>query len=567
MAIAATLACLVLYWAGFRFYSTYLAGRVYGLADDQPTPAHTQRDDIDYLPTNRFVLFGHHYASITGLSPMLGPAIAVIWGWVPALLWVVGGALLVGCVHDMSALVLSIRARGLSVGAITEGVIGKPAKTMFHLVIFFGIGLAMGVFVSVISTLFTPAFYPQSVVPSFALMAVAVAIGFAVFKRGVPAGPAVALAVLLVLGLVAYSASPGAPTPLWDYPTGWGVLLLAYSLIASVLPVWVLLQPRDFINSLLLYFGMALMYVGFFVQGPEFVAPAFSPAPVGAPPMLPFVFVVIACGAVSGFHGLVSSGTTAKQLDRAGDARMIGYGGMIGESLLGLMAVLACTAGFSSSEQWHLHYADWGSANTLGGKIGVFIEGSAGFVSSLGVPAELATAFIAVIVVSFALTTLDSATRLLRYNISEIASGLGAKGENRYLSSVLAVAVIAVFAFYRVDGRPVGLALWSLFGTTNQLLASLTLMLATVYLYQRGRNFWVTAVPAAILTVVTLAAMAINLRAFYEAGQAMLLGVGVVLLVLALGIVTAGLLALFSGRRGSHSGRLEVFSPAGPQTP
>ena len=294
MAIAATLACLVLYWVGFRFYSTYLAGRVYGLADDQPTPAHTQRDDIDYLPTNRFVLFGHHYASITGLSPMLGPAIAVIWGWVPALLWVVGGALLVGCVHDMSALVLSIRARGLSVGAITEGVIGKPAKTMFHLVIFFGIGLAMGVFVSVISTLFTPAFYPQSVVPSFALMAVAVGIGFAVFKRGVPAGPAVAVAVLLVLGLVAYSASPGAPTPLWDHPTGWGVLLLAYSLIASVLPVWVLLQPRDFVNSLLLYLGMALMYAGFFVQGPEFVAPAFSPAPVGAPPMLPFVFVVIA---------------------------------------------------------------------------------------------------------------------------------------------------------------------------------------------------------------------------------------------------------------------------------
>ena len=197
----------------------------------------------------------------------------------------------------------------------------------------------------------------------------------------------------------------------------------------------------------------------------------------------------------------------------------------------------------------------------------MFIDGSAGFVSSLGVPAELATAFIAVIVVSFALTTLDSATRLLRYNISEIASGLGAKGENRYLSSVLAVAVIAVFAFYRVDGRPVGLALWSLFGTTNQLLASLTLMLATVYLYQRGRNIWVTAVPAAILTVVTLAAMAINLRAFYEAGQAMLLGVGVVLLVLALGIVTAGLRALFSGRRGSHSGRREVFSPAGPQTP
>ncbi len=567
MALAATLGCFFLYWAGFRFYSRYLAHRVYSLTGDEATPAHTERDDIDYLPTNRFVLFGHHYASITGLSPMLGPAIAVIWGWAPALLWVVAGALLVGCVHDMSALVLSIRARGLSVGAITEGIIGRRAKTMFHVVIFFGIGLAMGVFVSVISTLFTPSFYPQSIVPSFALMVVAVAVGFAVFKGGAPAGPTVAVAMLAILALVAYSASPGAASPAWDNATGWGVVLLGYSFLASVLPVWVLLQPRDFINSLLLYLGMVLMYAGFFVSRPDFVAPAFQASPDGAPPMLPFVFVVIACGAVSGFHGLVSSGTTAKQLDRAPDARMIGYGGMIGESLLGLMAVLACTAGFGSSGQWHLHYSDWSGANTLGGKIGVFIEGSSGFVSSLGIPAELATAFIAVIVVSFALTTLDSATRLLRYNISEIASGLGLARENRYLSSALAVAVIAVFAFYRVDGRPVGLALWALFGTTNQLLASLTLMLATVYLYQRGRNFWVTAVPALLLTVITLAAMAVNLAAFYADGQALLLGVGAMLMALALGIVAEGLRALARDARGSRGSDLRVFSATGPQTP
>ena len=559
--------CLLLYWAGFRFYSRYLADTVYGLADDQATPAHTERDDIDYLPTNRFVLFGHHYASITGLSPMLGPAIAVIWGWVPALLWVVCGALLVGCVHDMSALVLSIRARGLSVGAITEGIIGRRAKTMFHLVIFFGIGLAMGVFVSVISTLFTPAFYPQSIVPSFALILLAVVVGFAVFKGRVPAAPVAGLALLVVLAVVVYSAGPEALAPAWDNPRGWGVLLLVYSFIASVLPVWVLLQPRDFVNSLLLYLGMALMYAGFFVQRPDFVAPAFEPAPAGAPPLLPFVFVVIACGAVSGFHGLVSSGTTAKQLDRATDARMIGYGGMIGESLLGLMAVLACTAGLGSSEQWHFHYADWGSANTLGQKIGVFIEGSAGFVSSLGIPAELATALVAAIVVSFALTTLDSATRLLRYNISEIAAGLGLARENRYLSSALAVGVIAVFAFYRVDGRPVGLALWALFGTTNQLLASLTLMLATVYLYQRGRNFWVTAVPAALITVVTLVAMVVNLASFHAAGQTMLLAIGLVLVALALGIVGTALRALLSGSRGSHGGGLDIFLPQGSPGP
>ncbi|RMF20444.1 MAG: carbon starvation protein A, partial [Deltaproteobacteria bacterium] len=341
MAVAATLGCFVLYWLGYRFYAGYLGRRVFALDGAAVTPAHAMRDDVDYLPTNPYVLFGHHYASITGLSPMLGPAIAVIWGWLPGMLWVVVGALLVGCVHDFAALAMSMRARGLSVGAITEGIIGARAKTLFHLIIFFGIALAMGVFVSVIATLFTPKFYPQAVFPSFALMAIAVGVGVAVFKRGVPASRAAALGFVLTLLAVAAAAGSERLSVVWSSRDGWGVVLLVYSFLASVLPVWVLLQPRDFINSLLLYLGIAVMYGGFVVLRPEFVSPAVVLAPPGAPPLFPFVFVVIACGAVSGFHGLVSSGTTAKQIASEDDARMIGYGGMIGESLLGLMAVLA----------------------------------------------------------------------------------------------------------------------------------------------------------------------------------------------------------------------------------
>ena len=567
MALAATFACFAVYWVGYRFYGGYLADRVWSLRPHAVTPAHAKRDDIDYLPTNRFVLFGHHYASITGLSPMLGPAIAVIWGWLPAMLWVVAGALVVGCVHDFSALVLSIRARGLSVGALTEGLIGVRAKSMFHLIIFFAVGLAMGVFVSVISTLFTPAFYPQAVVPSFFLMAAALVVGFLVFRRRASAPKTAAVAFLATLAVVVLAGGGDLLTFEWHSRDGWGGVLLVYSFLASVLPVWVLLQPRDFINSLLLYLGMALMYLGFFVLRPEFVSPAVVVAPEGAPPIFPFVFVVIACGAVSGFHGLVSSGTTAKQIDRETDARMIGYGGMIGESLLGLMAVLACTAGFSSPGSWGEHYSSWGSANTLGGKISVFIEGGARFVGSLGLPPGPATALIAVIVVSFALTTLDAATRLLRYNIAEIASGLGVKKENRYLSSLLAVTVIAFFAFYRVDGRPVGLALWALFGTTNQLLASLTLLLATVYLYQRGRAFWVTALPMAGMTVMTLSAMAVNLGDFFERGQWALFWVGCLLLVLAAGVVWEGLAWLLGHNRDSRSLPLAVFDLDSPKSP
>jgi carbon starvation protein len=560
MAVVATLIALALYALVYRFYGGYLSDRVFSLDDAEVTPAHALRDDIDFLPTNRWVLFGHHYASITGLSPMLGPAIAVIWGWVPGMLWVVGGALLIGCVHDFAALVLSMRARGLSMGAVAEGIIGARAKTMFHLVIFFGIALAMGVFVSVISTLFTPDFYPQAVMPSFALMAIAVVVGLAVHKAGRPAGLPVTLAFAATLVLVAVSAETDAFSPAWTSRDGWGVVLLGYSFAASVLPVWILLQPRDFINSLLLYLGVGLMYLGFFVLAPDFASPAVVMHPEGAPSMFPFVFVVIACGALSGFHGLVSSGTTSKQIDRATDARMIGYGGMIGESLLGLMAVLACTAGFQTPEAWSAHYSSWHAAEGLGSTISVFIDGSAGFVAALGVPLGFAQALIAVVVVSFALTTLDSATRLLRYNIAEMATTIGWTNENRYLTSALAVVVIGFFAFYRVDGRPVGLALWALFGTTNQLLASLTLMVVSVYLYQRRRNFWVTAVPGVAMMAATLVAMGINMVRFWNEGQMMLLVVGAILLVLAAGIVLEGVRCFLAARGGAPLGDLSVFA-------
>ena len=514
MAVFAAAVCLLVYWVGYRFYAGYLSRQVFSLREDFVTPAVSMRDDVDYVPTNRFVLFGHHYASITGLSPMLGPAIAVIWGWLPGMIWVVVGALLVGCVHDFSALVMSIRARGLSVGAITEGIIGSRAKSMFHVIIFFGIALAMGVFVSVISTLFTPEFYPQAVAPSFILMGIAAVAGVLVFRRGTPPLGAGAVGFVLTLIAVGLSATGVLPSPSWDDRDGWGYLLLGYSFLASVLPVWLLLQPRDFINSILLYLGIVLMYGGFAVLGPDFSSPAVVMNPPGAPPMFPFVFVVIACGAVSGFHGLVSSGTTSKQIAVERDARMIGYGGMIGESLLGLMAVLACTAGFATAEGWHSHYASWTSANSLGSKISVFIDGSARFVAALGIPTSLATALISVVVVSFALTTLDSATRLLRYNIAEIGEGLGLHQENRFLTSAMAVLVIGFFAFYRVDGQPVGLSLWALFGTTNQLLASLTLLVATMYLYRRGRNFWITLIPTLLMAVTTLVAMVRNLLGY-----------------------------------------------------
>lgn len=556
------------YALAYRVYARFLARDVFHLDARAPTPAHVRRDDVDYVPTRPSVLFGHHFASITGLAPMLGPAVAVIWGWVPAVCWVVLGAIFVGCVHDFSALVVSARNRGMSVGEVAHDVIGPRARTLFHLVIFFGVALAMGVFVYVIARLFSlelapgRAGYPQAVLPSGLLMIVAMVAGWLLHRKGVRLlwVTLVGFAIeLFSIDLGVRLPTLGLPESAWPSPGTWTWILLAYAFAASVLPVWALLQSRDFLNSLLLYLGVGLAFVGLFLGDHEFVAPAVRLHPEGAPSMFPFVFIVVACGAASGFHGLVSSGTTAKQLDREPDAQPIGYGAMIGESLLGLLATLACTAGISSSDHWHGIYADWSHVQGLPQQIDAFIRGTTAFLQNLGLSEATASALIAMVVVSFALTTLDSATRLLRFNIEEIGATFRLPGtQNRYVSSALACGVIALFAFYEVETvvagevvmRPAGLALWQLFGTTNQLLAALTLTMVTLYLWRRGWPTWPTAIPALGVLVSTLVAMVVNLGEFHDP---LLRGVGTVLLLLGIGVVVECVLAWRRLRRSSSS--------------
>ncbi len=558
-AAAAVILCFLVYAAGYLVYSRFIADRVFALRPDYSTPAHVLEDGVDYVPTHRLVLFGHHYASITGLSPMLGPAIAVIWGWLPAMLWVVVGSILIGCVHDLGALVVSVRARGMSIGAIAEGLIGRRAKSLMHAIIFFAISLAMGVFAYVVSLLYSTAYYPESVVPSGVILVLALFIGWAVRKRGFNLWLLISLAFALTL--VSVVVSPLIPIR-WSSVEGWTLILLAYAYLASVLPVWQLLQPRDFLNSLLLYLGLGLTYVGFFVLRPEFVAPVVDTHPAGAPPMYPFVFIVIACGAASGFHSLVSSGTTAKQLDRETDARPIGYGAMIGESLLGLAAVLACTAGFVSPEIWRHHYADWASMQGLGNSMSAFIEGATRFVSTLGLPEQFARTLIAVVVVSFALTTLDSATRLLRYNLEEIGASIHSRAlGNRYVSSTAAVVAIGFFALLKVDGQAVGLALWQLFGSTNQLLAGLALLVVSLYLIERRRISLPYLLPMLFMMVTTVVAMVSKLRAFAAAGNSTLLGVGAAITIIAVWLVVESVLAVNRYRRSPPVDSLEVTLP------
>ena len=557
--VLVVLACFSVYFAGYLFYSRYLAQKVFALRADAITPAHALSDGVDYVPTKTPVLFGHHYASITGLSPMLGPAVAVVWGWLPAMLWVVFGSILIGCVHDFGALVVSVRARGLSIGAIAEGLMGKRAKSLMHAIIFFAIALAMGVFAYVVALLFSTENYPESVVPSGTILVLALAIGWLVQRRGWSLASLVPAAFVVILVVVVLSPHFVLS---WDSLSGWTWVLLLYAWLASVLPVWSLLQPRDFLNSLLLYLGLGLTYVGFFILRPEFVSPVVDTHPPGAPPMYPFVFIVIACGAASGFHSLVSSGTTAKQLDREPQARPIGYGAMIGESLLGLAAVLACTAGFVSPTAWRHHYADWSSIQGLGNSMSAFIEGATRFVSTVGLPEQTARTLIAVVVVSFALTTLDSATRLLRYNLEEIGTTLRFKPlGNRFVSSTVAVAAISFFAFYRIEGRSAGLVLWQLFGSTNQLLAGLALLVVSLYLMQRRRPALPYLVPMVFMMLTTLVAMGIKLVSFAKDGNLTLLVVGGAISVIAVWLVVEAVLAVRRFARTPAVEELDITLP------
>lgn len=552
--VVVLLICFALYVLGYRFYAGFLAKKMFELREDAVTPAHAQADGVDYVPTNKLVLFGHHFATIAGLSPMLGPAIAVIWGWLPALLWVVFGTLLIGGVHDLGALVLSVRAGGMSIGKVAEDIIGSRAKSLFHAIIFFLVALAMGVFIHIVATLYTPGLHPEAVFPSGALMALAVAAGVLIYKLKCRLGPLTAIAFVIMLGVI--WAATVIPKPDLGVDS-WKWILICYCFAASVLPVWLLLQPRDYINSLLLYLGMIAGYVGLFLLRPAFAAPAIQAHPDGAPPLFPFLFIVVACGAMSGFHSLVSSGTTAKQLDRETQARFIGYGGMVGESLLGLLAVLACTAGFATANLWSQHYQSWDSAQGLEKNMGAFISGMGTFTRRLGVPSEMGEAFITLVVVSFALTTLDSATRLLRFNISEIGDTLGLRVlGNRVVATLLACLAIGLFAFYEVDGKPAGLTLWELFGTTNQLLGGLVLLTITVYLMHKRKPIIYTLLPMLFMLISTLTAIAMKIIRFARDGHFLLLAIGITMLVLALWLTGEAVVKMKRTRAGGGAGSL-----------
>jgi carbon starvation protein len=545
---AAILAVAVIaaYALGYRFYSRFLTERVFGLARDEPVPARELEDGVDYVPTRLSMLWGHHYTSIAGAAPIVGPALAVIWGWLPALLWVALGTLFMGAVHDMSALVISLRNRGRSIGDVTGSVISPRTRTLFLLIISFLIWIVLAVFAFIIATLFVS--YPSAIFPINVQIVFALALGWLVYRRGtgILLPSLVAYAILLWAVWAGESAVEAVPALTQISVGTWVWILLIYAFVASVLPVWVLLQPRDYLNSHQLLAALALLLVGLLVLQPTVKAPALNLSPEGAPPLLPFLFITIACGAISGFHGLVSSGTTSKQVGCMTDARPIGYGGMLGEGTLGLLAVLATTAGFATTAEWSAHYASWGAASGLGPKLEAFVNGGATFVAALGIPEGFARTFMAVVVIAFAATSLDTGARIQRLIISELAETYGVRPlVNRYAAGAVGIAAALLLAVTQAGGKG-GLILWPLFGTTNQLVAGVTLLVVSIWLRRAGRPWIYTMVPMGFVALATFVAMLGEVRGHIVAGNVLLATSASVILILDVWVILEGLRAFFA---------------------
>ncbi len=558
------------YLLAYRFYGRFLGNKLFRLSSERLMPAHEFRDGIDYVPTKPHIIFGHHFTTIAGLGPIVGPAIGIIWGWLPAFLWVFLGSIFMGAVHDFSTLVVSARNRGRSIGELTADIISPSTRYALQFIMQLLLFIVLAVFAMIVSSLFV--MYPEAVIPVWAQIPVAIWLGREI-RKGKNDLLYSILALLLLYAFVLVGVRFPVSLP-WSTEVSvvvWCILLFIYVFFASTLPVQKLLQPRDYINSHQLLVAMAFLILGIFVAHPDFSAPAINESAFApgsdVPDLAPLMFIVIACGAISGFHSLASSGTTVKQVDREQDALPIGFGAMITESFLAVLVIVAAGAGlgmgleadgefFTGVDAYRHHYASWSSASGLSAKLDAFIIGSANLFSSLGVPVRYGAAFVVVFIVSFANTTLDSAARIQRISLQEIFTN--SRGEirkpmnNRYVATLLIVIAAGGMTFFKPGGQG-AMVLWPLFGSLNQLMAALALGVVTVYLSSRKISVIYTLLPMLLILTLTLWAMVENLAGFLRNGEYLLVAISAVILVLTGWLTLSSMGALLRRKRSPKS--------------
>jgi len=562
----------------YQLYGKFIGNKIFQLSSSVKTPASEFEDGIDYVPTKKEVIFGHHFTSIAGTGPIVGPAIAIIWGWVPALLWVFLGSIIMGAVHDFGALIISMRNQGKSISEYTARYINDRTKIFFFLIVFLELWIVIAIFGLVIAVVFS--MYPASVLPVWLEIPIAIYLGHLIYKKGKNAmtWSIIAVIVMYATMVLGYYVPFKMPAIAGIPPTGvWTILLLTYAFIASVLPVTTLLQPRDFINSHQLIIAMALLVLGVLFAGfggnLEIVAPAFQASPAKAPPMWPFLFITIACGAISGFHSLVSSGTSAKQVRDETDSLFVGYGSMLMEGTLATLVIIAVAAGIGMGytpkggetltgvAAWTTHYSSWAAAAGLGSKISAFVDGSANMMTSIGIGKGGALVIMGVFVASFAATTLDTATRIQRYVIAELFGSLNITAlANRYTATAVAVGSALILAFVTGASGKGALTLWPMFGAVNQTLAALALIIITLYLQKQGGSKWmISGFPAAFMAIMTIWAVVMNQTKFLKADNMLLTVINACILIIAVWIVIEGAIKFF-GAGGPAAGEPEAAS-------
>ena len=563
------LVCIAILICGYLFYSKWLA-KEWGVDDSRETPAHEYEDGVDYEPAKAPVLLGHHFSSIAGAGPINGPIQAAVFGWVPVLLWVIIGGIFFGAVHDFGALFASIRHKGQSIGEVIRDTMGMGMKRLFLVFAYLTLLLVVAAFASIVANTFMATFTESGAVDyeasaanastamiSVLFILIAVVFGFFIYRRNAPLLITTAIGIVAIVCIIAIGLNWH---PIYLSNPTWMIILGIYIMIASVAPVWILLQPRDYLSSFLLYFMMIVAVIGLIGAHPTVEMPAFTGvvdtiAPTGTSLgyIFPALFVTIACGAISGFHSLVASGTTAKQLDREAQARPIGYGSMIIECVLAVISVTAVGYIWSS----------YSSGEVVVPTV-VFATGISKMVATIPflAGAENVCYTMLVLAVSvFCLTSLDTATRLARYMFQEfwldegetVASVTGYKKvlTNPYLATVITVVL----------GIGLGMTgyakIWPLFGAANQLLAALGLLAVATWLGKIQKNNRMFFIPMIFMLIVTITSLCFTIRSKINllttgapeaAWSVALLILSVILIVLAVVLAVNGIRTLLGQR-------------------
>ena len=563
------------YLVAYYTYGWFLAKKIFKLDKDVTVPSVAFKDGIDFVPTRKGIIFGHHYTSIAGTGPIVGPAIGIIWGWLPAILWLFLGSIFMGAVHDFGTMVVSLRNEGKSISEAAAKYINMRVRFIFFCVVFLALLIVIAIFGVVIAAVFTR--FPSAVVPVWLQIPIAIGLGFAVYKRtaNVPISTIVAVIAMYLCIAIGSKIPVQIGTMFGIPPTGiWVIILLIYAWIASTLPVTFLLQPRDYINAWQLFIAMGLLVAGAVMASVSgnlsLVAPMINDnLPSDVPPIWPFLFVVIACGAISGFHSLVASGTSSKQVAKETDSLFVGYGSMLLESFLAILVLVCVGAGIgmalktadgtilTGQAAWQHQYSAWMGSKGLTDKIAPVVIGAANMMAKLGLPENVGITLMGVFIASFAGTTLDTSTRIQRYVISELASDFRIPLlSNRWVATSFAVLTAAGLAFATGADGTGAMKLWPLFGNANQLLAALALLVVTLYLKSKGgMKYIVTAVPCLIMLVITSWAMVRNEMDFINQGNWLLVIIAAGISILAIWMTIEAVMVFCSKKTtGSQQG-------------